>query len=841
MEVDYDDLFADEYLEQNQFTNENTFLKSNVSYYENAKETRRLSRTPIRINVSNANTSSVIVEALKYDKMISNKDSSRDFMKNPDPLCYLFRDALQSYNVTKKLFDLMDSFVQNCENRVQSMQNVHTALDVSWIESERSIWRLIYAVFRHTIDPPDVDLKFDTISETKIIDTLFQKDAAITKYQLIIDWLEENASKDNTPNLLHCQDKSIGWENTLYQLQHTNIPYASTRPLVDEMDPDAPLRQNKHIHDLDKEDENKLLNQMFMEIRRGRVSDAVNMCRLYGQIWRASILQGYMLYNDPNYDYSSNEKLLVVGNPNRDIWKLCAWKLSQSESSPLWKGIVAVFCGNLSAILPFCKTWEDILWAHAKVSVDVRVEQELRTLNGIKSYVDLPDEYWNYKLTLYEIFWELENSTDTSIRMEASKPERTVQKCVILNEIPELVTFLSELCRKNSSDCNFLRFSAHVVICVRLIGFGHNGDEADFVLRTYVEFLMRYKDPEIVAYYTSFLQQEEQITMYAKYLEGIEEVDLRIRCLECAESYNFNIERITELLVETAREKFASESEKTDDDSVSKLNEEDKKKISALDWIMYYDQQRGEAIWQTNALIRQFLMNNKLEAAHLAFEKIPDDSVQLIMELYRFEDEETSTVDLSAVPPKIKAAIKEYLCYKAYLMAEQGFADWFRYFHHEKPIKPVNPGENIQYTEKIVYEHNLSHYESQLQEWKTSVAKQTTMLQYRLYNVLLFPEDGWLVDKFAEDIVRLQELDILRRQCIPKIVLLLYDIFNSSENHEECIKLGDVIVSEDHQLYKVYTKQDLRILFKKLCESSICLLNKNRDPWGHPDIHISKY
>lgn len=60
-------------------------------------------------------------------------------------------------------------------------------------------------------------------------------------------------------------------------------------------------------------------------------------------------------------------------------------------------------------------------------------------------------------------------------------------------------------------------------------------------------------------------------------------------------------------------------------------------------------------------------------------------------------------------------------------MAEQGFADWFRYFHHEKPIKPVNPGENIQYTEKIVYEHNLSHYESQLQEWKTSVAKQTTV------------------------------------------------------------------------------------------------------------------
>lgn len=54
-------------------------------------------------------------------------------------------------------------------------------------------------------------------------------------------------------------------------------------------------------------------------------------------------------------------------------------------------------------------------------------------------------------------------------------------------------------------------------------------------------------------------------------------------------------------------------------------------KISALDWITFYEEQRAEAIIQANALIFAFLTLGKVDAAHLAFNKIPADSVQKIL------------------------------------------------------------------------------------------------------------------------------------------------------------------------------------------------------------------
>lgn len=37
------------------------------------------------------------------------------------------------------------------------------------------------------------------------------------------------------------------------------------------------------------------------EIRHGRLDEAGNLCERVGQYWRAAILEGWRLYNDPNY------------------------------------------------------------------------------------------------------------------------------------------------------------------------------------------------------------------------------------------------------------------------------------------------------------------------------------------------------------------------------------------------------------------------------------------------------------------------------------------------------------------------------------------------------------
>ena len=137
-----------------------------------------------------------------------------------------------------------------------------------------------------------------------------------------------------------------------------------------------------------------------------------------------------------------------------------------------------------------------------------------------------------------------------------------------------------------------------------------------------------------------------------------------------------------------------------------------------------------------------------------------------------------------------------------------------------------------------------------------------------MFNVLLFPDGGWLVDSnnnndepsTAEEMSREHQMEKLRELCIPKITLLLHSVMSEMNEHAECIQLADILASEQYQLYKVHTdirclyminrlkikiinyfnlfqvfqKGRLRDVFKKICESSLILMDQKKDPWGYP-------
>lgn len=114
-----------------------------------------------------------------------------------------------------------------------------------------------------------------------------------------------------------------------------------------------------------------------------------------------------------------------------------------------------------------------------------------------------------------------------------------------------------------------------------------------------------------------------------------------------------------------------------------------------------------------------------------------------------------------------------------------------------------------------------------------------------LYNILLFPEKGWLVDpdsdkepqQISEEIWQSRQLQIekLRGIYIPEVVLLLHKVLHTSGDYTGCVRLADDLASENQQLYRVYTKHKLAEILAKLAESSLQLLNCKLDPWGYPE------
>lgn len=356
---------------------------------------------------------------------------------------------------------------------------------------------------------------------------------------------------------------------------------------------------------------------------------------------------GWIPHHDPNYQNPlPDTKLPIKGNPNRSLWKLCAWELSQDKRvgndfpiiytisynslsigfifnivsylGQFYRTIYASLCGNVQQMLQVASSWQDALWAYMKTLLDIKVEREVRDL-VIKSFTDMPDEYWNNEISLKDVFKELHASKNPIIRTQSNEPDHLIQKYLILDQIPKLMTEIENMIDSRTCDPHFLRFLAHLICFFRQIGKNSKDKIGDKVLLAYVRVLIEMGDPILIAFYTAMLPQELQVTNYASYLESIKDYEQRKKCLTAAEDANLNVEAITKLVVESIRSKNI---EIDLADLKGTITDADIEKINALDWLIFYQGQREEALWQTNALIRYFLTNEKTDAARKAFNKV---------------------------------------------------------------------------------------------------------------------------------------------------------------------------------------------------------------------------
>ncbi|XP_044018681.1 nuclear pore complex protein Nup107 isoform X2 [Aphidius gifuensis] len=775
-----------------------------------------------------------------------------------------FLEIIQAHSNQTQVFETIGDFIQNCSDTLQIMREMQSKVDTTKrsneelsLENERNTWRLIYCLYQNRLasqnyqnqmDCDDDDDNNNThISEKDVINNLIKNESQIREYQLIIDWLEQNAldQAESLPKIEHYTDKTVAWENTIHQINNkkTGISFGSLRQIVESLDPDAPIREGKPLHDLDKEDDKRLEKRMFIEVRCGRLQRAQELAIHCGQPWRAACLLGWQPHHDPNYNNPLNDtKLPIEGNPNRGLWKLNAWHMSKDTRIGIYyRSIYASLCGNVEQLLDVACSWQDGLWSYMKTLMDIEVENELRGIMS-KNYPNMTDDYWKSKKSLVDIFDNLQSSKINEIRNQSNKPEHIIQKYLILDDIQKLMEQINIWIDDKICQPQFIRFLAHLILFLRQIGKNINDKIANKVLLTYVnDVLIEIGDSILIAYYTSQLPKDEQIIIYASYLENIKNYDMRKKCLVAAEEANLNVEAITKLVVENIRNKNIVNS--FDNNELScKINDDDIEKIEALDWLTFYEGQRDEALWQANALIRYFLTCEKVDAARRAFNKMPADSIEVIMMEHPSLEETMPNVSIVNEPVyKASASIREYLCYKAYLDAQEGFQEWFSHFHQGKPAPLESMSTYPTFTEKVAHDHKKAQYAAELERWKCTMEHHTKAVKQLLYNILLFPDGGWLsdsnTDPVSEDtpehILRKHQLDKLRSLCIPKVVLLLLNVMSEMNEHENCVELADTIASSQYKLYKHFSTERMREVYRKISESSIILMDQKKDAWGY--------
>ena len=774
-----------------------------------------------------------------------------------DVLLEGFTRCLTTLTHSSQVFQLVDEYERLCDETASAIYSFARKstpgkarfskrikhMDVT--NQEKYTWRLIGYLFRHRLERTDVndeDLLSETVareiaknkSDKEIVADLFRNEASTRCNQLVIDWLEKN-SEDLLANFIESESVEYfgnfyNWENTLHSLEQSGPKTAPKRPFVTEMDPDAPVRQNRPIADLDIEDERRLLRHLFAYIRAGKLQQAQELCIKCGQAWRAATMEGWKLYHNPNSNSqeSSNGNIEPVeGNPNRDVWKNCCWNLSEQECYNVHeRAIYSALGGNLRQLLPACISWEDYLWAYFKVMVDVRVEQELRTKADC-TFENLSSEYWDQVLTQEKIFEELHGSKNEAIREASNTQFHIIQKHIILNDIDALVEEMYGWLKGSALSSHLLRFMAHFILFLRTVGLETKDTMCQSILQSFVELLIKERQLKLVAIYTSHLPADVQVILYAQFLEDITDKAERKFCFELAESAGLDIACITKTVVENIRGK---DDFKVQEDTAleAATSEEDLKKIEAIEWLIFDPSQRADAIKQSNAIMRCFLALRKHSAARSIFEKVPEDSIDVV---HRHWQMKAGDAPLTAEDSN---SIREYLCIKAYLDALETFDAWFEHFHGNAPKEPLAKGP-VSFTQKVAFEQELKHYEAERDRWQRALDLHTKDTSHRIYNVLLFP-GGWMVDIDEEEEPResrARQLSLLRQLCIPFLTFLLQSVLSSANQYKQCLQLADIIASPKTALYEVFRKDELRKLLSLLRQSSIQILENQSDPLGY--------
>uniref|UniRef100_A0A3B4AS12 Nuclear pore complex protein n=1 Tax=Periophthalmus magnuspinnatus TaxID=409849 RepID=A0A3B4AS12_9GOBI len=642
-----------------------------------------------------------------------------------------------------------------------------------------------------------MDIGAPNESEKVVVQQLFQRDAIIRQSQLVVDWLESIAKDqigDFSDNIEYYA-KNVCWENTLHALKmRRKSGTALTVPLVTELDPDAPFRQQRPLADLDREDDARLLKNLFTLIRAQR------LCKRCGQAWRAATLEGWKLYHDPNL---TSELQPVEGNPQRGIWKACCWRMN-------WCFILTSSIKNI-------------------VMVDSLVEKELISSGMSHQEVEtLPREYLEANWTMEKVFEELQASESKRVLEETKEHYHIIQKFIILGDLDGLLDEFSEwLNAVKPLPSHLLRFMTHVILFFRSLGLALKEEVCVNVLTSYVSLLIHDQQIELVASYVSQLPSDLATVQYASFLETITQPELRPRCLELGTDSGLDVTAITKLVVENVRERDETEFTHHSQTLDTGTTKEDQKKIDVIDWLLFDPAHRAEALKQSNAIMRKFLALQKHDGAKAVFSKVPEDSMKKIYSQWM-------AVSDATMPAEDENAIREHLCIRAYLEAHEAFTDWFSH-SSSAPQKPA-PAPEAKFTEKVANEMREKEYQAALTAWSCRLDVLTEDVKERIYNVLLFVDGGWMVDcrqDVEQDSERSHEMATLRSLCLPRLSFLLLSVLQNSSRHQEALRLADIISSDQHSLYQVFSKEELRRFLQKLRESSLSLLDRGFDPLGY--------
>lgn len=208
------------------------------------------------------------------------------------------------------------------------------------------------------------------VANEGVMDVAMSSPPSISKRrQCILEWLQSchGQGVDISSSEHTCK---VMWKDSIQNIVKTP-PSSLTNKKIDSIHPDAPFFVNdiSPLFGNDNKDEVELLTKCLVFLQSGRFGQALDLCVESGQPWRAAVWDGNLPHgyafidNDEDDMKDDDVKFKVlVGNPQRALWKRTIWRASEAMHLKLRKegyGSLQVSSGALAIEAAICAILAD--------------------------------------------------------------------------------------------------------------------------------------------------------------------------------------------------------------------------------------------------------------------------------------------------------------------------------------------------------------------------------------------------------------------------------------------------------------------------------------------------
>ncbi|KAI5965598.1 NUP84 [Candida pseudojiufengensis] len=563
----------------------------------------------------------------------------------------------------------------------------------------------------------DLETKLWRLVENLYYSRVFEREDFANEYEkqrsdllVILDWIQYNSTIDPIPN--DDDDESIKlrnkWANTRVALETSKYNALTGDDekvnLVEHLDSDAPLRNNKEIEPSDIDIDSKNFKIIYQLLLLGEIKSAIDYSKDTGNFTMALILAGEMDIRDQETD---------VSNFNKATWIKLVYNLSKNPNIGYYEKLIYNYLsgGDVSENLKLASnSYEEYLNVLISQLLSYGILKTSKS-SGLKDLV-VPEPQVK---TLEEILNVISAATGTRASEESFHPIRVIAGSVMIEKSENIFADLTE----NTVD-DILRIVTHLAIFLALIKPLEKPDQLNAVISLYVSKLSEKGQNDLIPIYLSFIPDEEDAReIYSIILSSITDKQERSKQLQIAKRITqtlgdsddlVEIDRDQDLkltnalrrTVERVIEETAPYYEQSgpvlvhDEDDIqnSEVDDIDFKLYSSVEWF-YENKMYENAIKATIIVIRRFLVMGKLSSLKKFAE---DKNFKNLISDYNFQSL-SNEENMESVTEDMK---NELLNYSNFIEALKLMSQWRQFSADKNPYNSSNIDLSLNKTSRVL-------------------------------------------------------------------------------------------------------------------------------------------